>query len=267
MPASTYLNNKILDLVFGGAAYTDRPSTLYFALFTSSPVASGGGEEVVGAAYARKAVTANTTNFPAISTAGDNMSLAADIQWPLATGDWGTVVAWGIFDAATGGNLLFYDALTAPVAITTGMRPKIASAALVLSLSGQFGKLMEKSILNHIFASVTWPNSFGTHYFAVGSGITDGALSGEASGGSYARKSMTNNKTTWGTAADSVVKNAAAIAFASATASWGSTMAYWAIFDASSSGNCLWYGSLSLPVAISSGIYQWVPTELTITLQ
>jgi hypothetical protein len=266
MPASTYLNNKILDLVFGGTAYSARPTTLYFALFTSAPNASGGGTEVSGAGYTRKAVTANTTNFPAIVTAGDNISSAVDIAWPIATGSWGTVTSWGIYDASSSGNLLFFDSLDTPVDITTGQKPKIASAALTISLSGEFGNLIEKSVLNHIFASVAWPG-YATHYFALGTGATSAGLTGEASGTGYARKSLTNSKAAiWGTASDSVVTNDYVIAFASAGGSWGGAMAYWGIYDALTSGNLLWYGSIGTPVTISSGIYQWGVGELKINL-
>lgn len=266
MPATTHLNNIALNLVFGGTAYPSKPSTLYFALFTQTPNSLGGGAEVTGSGYARKAVTANTTNFPAIVTAGLNMSNGADIQWPLSTGDWGTVVAWGIYDAATAGNLLFFSPLTSPVVMTTGMRPKIATGALVLSMTGQFGDLIEKSLLNHIFSGSSWPGGLGTHYFALGTGISSNALSGEASGSGYARKSMANNKTTYSVAADGRLVNAATVAFAAATGSWGGTFGYFGIYDAASSGNCLWHGTIGTPLAITSGVYQWVAGELEMTL-
>jgi hypothetical protein len=266
MPATTLLNDIALNLVFGGTAYPAKPATLYFALFTSTPNSGGGGAEVVGSGYTRKAVTANTTNFPAISTAGDNMTLDADIQWPLATGDWGTVVAWGIYDASTAGNLMFFDAVSSPVIMTNGMRPKIAASGLVLSMSGQFGNLLEKSLLNHIFAAVAWPATFGTHYFAVGTGATTAGLTTEAVGGSYARKSMTNNKTTYGLSSAGRVVNSVTIPFAAATASWGGTLDSWAIYDAATAGNCLWYGAIGVPLAISSGVYQWIAGELVLSL-
>lgn len=266
MPATTYLNNKLLDLMFGGTAYSGRPTTLYFALFTSAPNAAGGGTEVTGSGYSRKAVTASTTNFTSPATAGDNISSAIDIQWPAASGSWGTVTSWGIYDAATSGNLLFFDSIDTPVAITTGQRPKIASGALTISMSGQFGNKLEQAVLNHIFRSVSWPGTFGNHYYAVGVGATSAGLSTEATGGSYARVNMTNNKTTYGTAADAVLANAAGIAFPSASGSWGGTMDSWAIYDASTSGNCLWYGTIGTPVAISSGVYNWQTGTLIITL-
>ena len=60
---SDYLEDKVLDHVFGGNAYT-APSTLYVALYTVAPSIFrfnsgdlGGGTEVSGGSYARQ--TAN----------------------------------------------------------------------------------------------------------------------------------------------------------------------------------------------------------------
>ena len=41
---SDYLEDKVLDHVFGGSAYT-APSPLYVALFTAAPSDPGGGTE------------------------------------------------------------------------------------------------------------------------------------------------------------------------------------------------------------------------------
>ena len=55
---SDYLEDKVLDHVFGGNAYT-APSTLYVALYTVAPTDTGGGTEVSGGAYA--SLTASKT--------------------------------------------------------------------------------------------------------------------------------------------------------------------------------------------------------------
>lgn len=106
---SDYLENKILDLVVGGQAYTP-PASLYFGLLTVAPTDAGGGTEVSGGSYARVAVTNNLTNFPAASS-GVKQN-ASSITWPVATAAWGTAVAVGIYDAASGGNLLFWTTIT-----------------------------------------------------------------------------------------------------------------------------------------------------------
>ncbi len=124
-----YLEEKILDHILGGPDYT-RPSTLYIALFTAVPSESGGGTEVQGNGYARVAVANTTSNWATVSGQKRN---AQAITFPQATGNWGTIVAWGIFDAATGGNLLFYGAVNPPQAITAGQIPQFPAQALTFA--------------------------------------------------------------------------------------------------------------------------------------
>ena len=60
MAFSDYLEDKVLEHVFGGNAFT-APSTLYVALFTVAPSDTGGGTEVSGGAYARQTATFNVS--------------------------------------------------------------------------------------------------------------------------------------------------------------------------------------------------------------
>jgi len=120
---SDYLENKVLDHVLGGGDYT-RPATVYVALYTAAPSDAGGGTEVSGGSYARVAVTNNSTNFPAAS--GGAKSNGTEITFETATASWGTVVAFGIFDAATAGNLLLWADLTTNKTIDSGDTAKFA---------------------------------------------------------------------------------------------------------------------------------------------
>lgn len=139
MPAlSNYLENKLVDALFRGVAYT-LPSTFYFALLTSTPSDIGGGVEVTGLGYSRPALAANTTNFSgtqgAGSTAPSNGSSGTiynnvDIQFPNPTANWGLVVALGIYDAPTGGNLLVWGSISPTKTINNGdAAPKFAAQA------------------------------------------------------------------------------------------------------------------------------------------
>lgn len=128
---SDYLELELLDHTFGGADYT-RPATLYVGLYTAAPTDAGGGTEVSGGSYARVAVTNNDTNWPA-AAAGAKANGTA-ITFPAATGDWGTVVAFGIFDAAEAGNLLAWADLTANKTVETGDTATFAIGALDITL-------------------------------------------------------------------------------------------------------------------------------------
>jgi hypothetical protein len=108
---SNYLENKVLDHVFGGSAYT-APSTLYVGLFTSDPGEAGGGTEVSGGSYARQTITFTVT--------GSQASSSAAVEFPTATASWGTITHAAVYDAASAGNLLAYGALTASKTIDSG---------------------------------------------------------------------------------------------------------------------------------------------------
>ena len=101
---SNYLVNKLLDHVFNGVAYTP-PSAVYLALYTVAPTDAGGGTEVSGAGYARLEVDFTAAASQAIEN-------SADLTFTASGGNFGEVVAVGIFDALTGGNLLSWDEIT-----------------------------------------------------------------------------------------------------------------------------------------------------------
>lgn len=130
---SDFLELEILDHVFGNAAYS-APATLHVALYTAAPSDTGGGTEVSGNAYARVAVTNNATNFPAAS-AGSKANGTA-ITFPQATpSGWGVVVAFGILDAASGGNLLSWGDLTASKTVDPLDTVSFAIGALTITLT------------------------------------------------------------------------------------------------------------------------------------
>lgn len=129
---SDYLENELLDHVFGAAAFT-APSSIYVAAFTASPGDDDSGTEVTGGSYARVAVTNNATNFPAAS--GGAKSNANAITFPTATADWGTVVAVGLYDASTSGNLLAWADLGTSQSVPSGVTLAIPAGDLDISLT------------------------------------------------------------------------------------------------------------------------------------
>ena len=124
---SNYLENALINGTLRNTSYT-APTTVYVGLFTSDPTDAGSGTEVSGSAYARQSAT-----FAAPSNGASSTS--ADIQFPQATGNWGTVGWFGIFDALTTGNLMYHGALTASKTIETGDVFKIASGNLTVTLA------------------------------------------------------------------------------------------------------------------------------------
>ena len=126
MSFTNFLETEILDHVFAGAAYT-APSQHYLGLFTAAPGEAGGGTELSGSAYVRKAV-----NF---ATSGATTSNNAAIEFPTATGSWGTVTHVGVFDAASSGNLMAYATLSSSKAIATGDVFRVPTGDLDITLN------------------------------------------------------------------------------------------------------------------------------------
>jgi hypothetical protein len=104
-----YAARKVLELLAGKTAFA--LPTVYVALFTAVGSDDGTGfTEVSGGAYARVA-TAGATWNAASGSAPAQISNSAAVTFPLATADWGTAIAFGLYDAASGGNLLAWDYL------------------------------------------------------------------------------------------------------------------------------------------------------------
>lgn len=128
---SDFLENEILDHVIGNASYS-APANTHIALFTVTPSDSGGGTEVSGGSYARVSVTNNATNWPAASGGAKSNGTAITFASPSA--NWGTIVAFGIFDASSGGNLLYWGPISPNKTVNNGdPAPSFAIGDLDLS--------------------------------------------------------------------------------------------------------------------------------------
>lgn len=140
---SDYLENNIVDWLFRAQVFSP-PATLYVGLFTAAPTDTGGGTEVSGGSYARVAVTSSLANWAGTQSAGSTVASSGTggttsnngaITFPAPTANWGSVVAFGVFDASTAGNLLFYANLTTPKTVNNGdPAPSFAAGALTVQI-------------------------------------------------------------------------------------------------------------------------------------
>lgn len=126
--ASDYVENLSLNWLLTTSTAT-RPTAWYVALFTTDPTDAGTGTEVStsGTAYARQSVAFTVTNDTAVNS--------ANVLFPTATASYGTVTHVGIYDAATGGHLLFHGAASTSKAIDTGDAYLISSGNLAVTLA------------------------------------------------------------------------------------------------------------------------------------
>jgi hypothetical protein len=118
-----YSATNWLNYITGKAAMPALGSgNVYLGLFTTAPTSDSGitgAVEVSGTSYARQQTTATSWNAAANSTGAEpavtpaQISNAQPVTFPVAGSAWGDVLAIGLFDALTAGNLLFWDYLGA----------------------------------------------------------------------------------------------------------------------------------------------------------
>jgi len=126
---SDYSEDKILDHVVGKTSFT--MPTAYVALSTADPKDDASGmAEPSGGSYAR--VTTSGSDWNASS--GGAISNANAITFPEATGSWGTITHFAIYDAASGGNMLFHGSLSASKSVTSGDTISFAAGDLDVTL-------------------------------------------------------------------------------------------------------------------------------------
>lgn len=112
---------------------------VFVALFTTVPDFDGSnGVEVSAAWYAR--VAHDEWFFTSAATGLVGRANTSAIDFPNVTVDPVTIVAWGIFDALTGGNLLAFDAtrgsgnVEQPFTVVVGDNPRFSASDLVILL-------------------------------------------------------------------------------------------------------------------------------------
>ena len=140
---SDYLENKLIDQLFRGQTFTP-PATLYVGLLTAAPSDSGGGTEVSGSNYSRASVAASLAGWAGTQSTGSTTTSSgtggqtsnnAAISFPTPAATWGTITHFGVYDAATGGNLLFWGALTISKTINQADTVQFPAASLTFTLA------------------------------------------------------------------------------------------------------------------------------------
>ena len=107
---------------------------------------------------------------------------------------------------------------------------------------------MEDRIINFMRnVAITGQAAVYVALFTVDNGLEAGTITGEVSGGSYARQLAGLSAS-----ADGVSANAADITFPTATASWG-TVTHVALMDAITAGNVIMHSALDASKAVGSG--------------
>lgn len=140
---TNYLENKLIDWLLRAQSFAPGATT-YVGLYTAAPTKAGGGTEVSGGGYARVPTTSSLAAWAGTQAAGSTAvssgtggttSNNAAIQFAAPSANWGSVVALGVFDAASGGNLLLFGDLAQAKTVNNGdAAPSFAAASLTFKL-------------------------------------------------------------------------------------------------------------------------------------
>ena len=106
--------------------------TPFVALFSAAPGDDGSaGTELTGNGYVRQAITFGA---PGAGDSANQRKIAntGNIQFGPAAADWLQAVAFGIFDAQTNGNLLYWNTLATPKIVQQGDFGQFAPGSLVV---------------------------------------------------------------------------------------------------------------------------------------
>jgi hypothetical protein len=126
---SDYWENKVLDHIFGKGSYT--PPTIYVGLSTADPTDSGTAiAEPSGNGYARVQTSASDWN----AAANGSLNNAGNITFAQASGNWGTITHFALFDSATAGNMLAHGALSQSKSIGESDTARFEAGDLQISL-------------------------------------------------------------------------------------------------------------------------------------
>jgi hypothetical protein len=130
MPGKSQIHtDAVLNVLRGTTVNGVAP---YVGLFSTAPANdASGGTELAGNGYQRQAITFGAP----VTDTGDVRKISNTNQitfGPATPAGWLQAVAFGVFDAVSGGNLLYWDTLPTPKTIDVDDYGQFASGTLVV---------------------------------------------------------------------------------------------------------------------------------------
>jgi hypothetical protein len=253
---SNYLEDEILDHVLKVGSWS-QPTNIYVALSTADPTDDASGlAEPSGDGYAR--VQHNSWNAASSRSATND----GQVTFGEASGSWGTITHWALFDAITDGNMLVHGSFSASKTVGAGDNVYIADTAMSVTVSsGGMANYLANKVLDHILktASYTVPTHIKVYLSTADPGDDDAGRA-EPDGNGYAQVTCNG----WDAASGGATANTAEIDMGTATDSWG-TITHFGLVD--ESDNPLIYAALDASKAVGTDDNpKFAAGELDITL-
>jgi hypothetical protein len=112
MAQSSYtLDTALLNATLLGNTFTGN-TTVFMSLYSVTPTGNTGGTEITGNGYSRQTATFTTANNVA--------TLSGNVVFTASGGSWASVVAAGVVDAPSAGNLLYFNTLPTTKTVASG---------------------------------------------------------------------------------------------------------------------------------------------------
>lgn len=128
---SSFLQTKILNAIFKGGTLSIPSCFLSLHTEGAATDAAWAGTEIVELGYARIELGSTAWTSPV-----DGFISNVDaIEFGLAGEDWGTVSHLGLWDAATGGNLLYSGEMAVPRVVSNGDIARFSPGLLTVQMS------------------------------------------------------------------------------------------------------------------------------------
>jgi hypothetical protein len=280
-----FMENKLVDMIRAQA--WSLGANLYAGL--ASAASDSSVTEIAGTGYARVGISRALASWAGTQAGGSTTASSgtshtssnnAAINFGSAGSAWGSAAFVVLYDASTSGNALcFFPFPGGTLTINNGDPVNIAPAGVTfnLGLSGGCTDYLANKLIDFIFRgqSFTFPATLYKGLFTAAPSNAGGGT--EAAHTSYARVGVTGSlanfagtqsagSTTASTGTSGKTSNNGAISFASPGSS-GPAITHDGWFDASTTGNLLFWAPLNTPRSIVSGasgpVYNAATTTIT----
>jgi len=244
--ATDYLEDIILGMVLKNVAAVTIAAP-YLGLFTSFTDVDDGDTFVevttVSTGYARQALTFDAPDADGVCITNAAATFAAALV------AYGTVTHFGLFDAATTGNLLYWAALPVAQAVDVDAIFEMAAGLISVSHVGACSAYLSGKLLNRFLRNQAWAAIANVYALLMNEYTSDADWDEVPTAGptGYARQAAT-----FGTITAGVVSNNALIDFGTALLTWNEIKAF-GLSNASSAGDLLYRGYLPTPRTIGVG--------------
>jgi hypothetical protein len=130
---STYGGNLYANVVTGRQS---APTSWYLALLTELPGVDDSGTDIAsaepsGASYTRKLISTGLSNW---SAPADGYCTYTPVITYSPAENWGTLTAYALCTASTGGQVVFFDLLAYPVVIRPNSVVTVPSTSLGIGM-------------------------------------------------------------------------------------------------------------------------------------